>query len=76
MSLNGSDSLFAGWQVYPENIPLAGKQQFAYDLQDYNERLADDSRRLFVPNDKETLVQVVENGVQRTHSHASLQACL
>ena len=50
---------------------MAGKQHFAYDLHDYNERLSEDSQRLFVPDDKETLLQVVENGVQRTHAQGA-----
>ena len=71
MSSNGSESILPGWQVYPENVPLFGKQHAAYDLQEYNQRLSEDSRRLFVPTDKETLIQVIAKGVPRTYPRCS-----
>lgn len=64
-SSNGTDVAFSGWQIYPENLPMTGKERFAYDLQEYNERLSTDSRRLFVSDERDTLLQVTEIGSQR-----------
>jgi hypothetical protein len=51
-----------GWESYPETLPSAKTDQFAYDLEEYNHTLSTDSNLLFVPRDEDTFLQVTEIG--------------
>lgn len=60
-------SNFQGWEDYPNNSLTISEDQFAYDYESYKERLTLDSKRLFVPENTDNCVQVIENRASRKH---------
>lgn len=61
-----NQSLFQGWDLYPQNLPRSHRLQVYSNLELYHNRLQDDSQRLFdprTPNIKiETIAQEIEQG--------------
>ena len=57
-----SDS-FEGWEVYPQNLPSAICNPWAFDLKSYNQLLHFESQRMFVSNN-ELRLKVIELGKQ------------
>lgn len=59
---------FQGWDRYPQNLPNSQDLCFAYDLERYREQISNDAKILFVPQDKETTLKVLEFGRTDTTS--------
>lgn len=51
------------WQIYPQNLHLAGPLDLAFDLSDYHDRLSADADRIFLSDDSPGLaIQLTEFG--------------
>ncbi len=62
---------FQGWDLYPMSLPNSQDLSFAYDLEKYREQLWDNAKSLFIPQNKETTVKVIEFGRPRRHPRLS-----
>ena len=67
---------FRGWDLYPQNLSNSQDLCFAYDLERYREQISDDAKRLFIPQNKETTLKVIEFGGPRRHPQPSDLAAL
>jgi hypothetical protein len=64
-TVESSQSVFRGWETYPEELTTATEERFAYDLRQYNESLRRESEHIFVQNDDDSYLQVTELGALR-----------
>jgi hypothetical protein len=53
---------FEGWDIYPQNLSNSQDFGFAYDLEQYREKLSDHAKRIFIAQNKETTIKVTEFG--------------
>lgn len=67
---------FEGWDRYPLNLPNSQHLSFAYDLERYRQQILDDTKCLFIPQNKETTLKVIEFGREREHLQPSELAAL
>jgi hypothetical protein len=62
-----NEERFQGWDVYPQSLPNSQDLSFAYDLEKYREQLSGDAKHLFIPQNEETAVKIIESGSHRRH---------
>jgi hypothetical protein len=62
---------FQGWDLYPQNLPNSQDLCFSYDLEQYGEKLSEYAERIFIAQNKETTVKVIEFGKSRRHLEPS-----